>query len=242
MISIIVPAYNEENGIRKTVERVKKVKFFEKSEIIVVDDGSRDNTYNEAKRVRGVRILKHPSNKGKAAALETGFAAANGDVIATIDADCTYPPEALPKMLSMVRRGNADLVLGSRFFNRKRGLGVLTGTAKKILDAALGRSSEDHTNFYGNAIFSSLITLLTNKRITDGSTGLRIFRKKMLDKIKIKSRGLDWEVEMTTRAVHGRFNVVEIPIDYYPRVGNTKLKILKDGVRFFVGIVRGRFF
>ncbi len=239
---MIVPAYNEENGIRKTVERVKKVKFFEKSEIIVVDDGSRDSTYEEAKRIRGIRILKHPVNRGKAAALETGFAAAKGDVIATIDADCTYPPESIPKMLSLIRRGNADVVLGSRFYNRRRGPAVLFGTAKKILDAALRRKNDDHTNFYGNAIFSSMITVLTNRRITDGSTGLRVFRKKILDGVKVKSRGLDWEVEMTTRAIHNGFNVIEVPIDYYPRVGETKLKILKDGLGFFVGIVRGRFF
>ena len=239
---MIVPAYNEENGIRKTVERVKKVKFFEKSEIIVVDDGSRDNTYAAAKQIRGIKILKHPVNKGKAAALETGFAAAKGDVIATIDADCTYPPEAIPKMLSLIRRGNADVVLGSRFYNRRRGLGILFGTAKKLADAALKRKNDDYTNFYGNAIFSFFITILTNKRITDGSTGLRVFKKNILEKIRVKSRGLDWEVEMTTRAAHNGFNVIEIPIAYYPRVGETKLKILKDGARFFVGIVRGRFF
>ncbi|MBI3413291.1 MAG: glycosyltransferase family 2 protein [Candidatus Aenigmarchaeota archaeon] len=242
LISIIIPAYNEENGIRKTTETVKKVKFPEKSEIIVVDDGSRDRTYGEAKKTRGIRTLKHGKNMGKAAALYTGFSRAKGDIVATIDADCTYPAQPLAKMLGMIRNGGADMVLGSRFYNRRRGPHVLAGAAKKILLAALGKKSGDHTNFYGNAVFSSLITLLTGNVITDGSTGLRAFKKSMLDKVKIKSRGLDWEVEMTTRSIRGGYRVVEIPIHYYPRVGETKLKILKDGLRFFVGIVRGRFF
>ncbi len=241
LLSIIVPAYNEENGICATVERVKKVKFKEKSEIIVVDDGSRDNTYREAGKIRGIRVLKHEINKGKAAALYTGIAAANGDVIATIDADCTYPPESLPEMLKIIRANNADMVLGSRFYHKKRGAGILLGAFRKILSAAAGARNPDHTNFYGNAIFSSLISVLTNRRITDGSTGLRAFRKNILDGMRIKSRGLDWEVEMTTRSIRAGLRIIEIPIDYYPRVGATKLKILKDGIRFFVGIARGRF-
>ena len=242
LISIIIPAYNEENGIRKTVEGVKKIRFSERREIIVVDDGSRDNTYNEAKKIKGIRLLKHGKNKGKAAALHTGFNAATGDVVATIDSDCTYPPQPIPKMLKMIRSGSADVVLGSRFYNKKRGLYILIGAAKKIFASLTQRKSEDHTNFYGNAIFSALITMITGRRITDGSTGLRVFRKRILKDMKIKSCGLDWEVEMTTRSIRNGLNVVEIPINYYPRVGRTKLKILNDGLRFFVGIVRGRFF
>ena len=242
MISIIVPAYNEENGIRKTVEKVKKVKFNEKSEIIVVDDGSSDGTYKEAGKIKGARILKHVTNRGKAAALHTGFNAAKGDVVATIDADCTYPPEPIPRMLKLIRRGEADVVLGSRFYHKKRGFNVVLGAAKKILSTASGAKNEDYTNFYGNAIFSALITILAGRQITDGSTGLRVFRKKILGLMRIKSRGLSWEVEMTTRSIRAGLKVVEIPIDYYPRVGRTKLKILKDGFGFFVGIVRGRFF
>ncbi|MBI4177306.1 MAG: glycosyltransferase family 2 protein [Candidatus Aenigmarchaeota archaeon] len=242
MISVIVPAYNEQGGIRKTVERLKRVRFREKSEIIVVDDGSSDNTYQESRKIRGIRILKHERNMGKAAALHTGFEAAKGDVVATIDADCTYPPERLPDMLEIIRDGEADVVLGSRFYNRRRGPGVIIGAVKKIAFLLAGKRSDDHTNFYGNAIFSGVITILTGKRITDGSTGLRAFRKKILNRMHIRSRGLDWEVEMTTRSVRAGLKVVEIPVDYYPRVGRTKLKILTDGIRFFVGIVRGRFF
>ncbi|MBI1971960.1 MAG: glycosyltransferase family 2 protein [Candidatus Aenigmarchaeota archaeon] len=242
LISIIVPAYNEEGGIRRTVERVKKVKFGEKSEIIVVDDGSSDRTYENAKKIKGIRILKHRVNKGKAAALRTGFSAAKGDAVATIDADCTYPPEQLPKMLKLIRSEKADVVLGSRFYHKKRGVSIIFGAGKKVLSAIAGAKSDDYTNFYGNALFSSLITVLTGRPITDGSTGLRVFRKKILDGMRIKSRGLDWEVEMTTRSLTAGLNVVEIPINYYPRVGRTKLKILKDGLGFLVGIVRGRFF
>ncbi len=240
MISVIVPAYNEEKGIRKTVERVKRVRFPEKAEIIVVDDGSSDNTYAEANKIKNVRIIRHAKNMGKAAALETGFKAAKSDVVATIDADCTYPPEAIPKMLKLIRSGG-DMVLGSRFFNKKRGLNIIIGAAYRAAASLVGVRSGDYTNFYGNALFSLLITALTGKKITDGSTGLRVFRKKIMGKIKVRSRGLDWEVEMTTRALRAGCAVMEVPIEYYPRVGKTKLRPIKDGVRFLVGIVRGRF-
>jgi len=242
MISIIVPAYNEEEGIRKTINRLKKIKFKEKSEIIIVDDGSKDGTYKEAKKTHGVKILKHDTNRGKAAALNTGFNAAKGDVVATTDADCTYPPEPIPRMLKLIRSGEADLVLGSRFFHKKRGAHVLLGAFAQTASSIFGRKIKDHTHFFGNAIFSSMISFLANKRITDGSTGLRIFRKGILEKMSIKSKGLDWEVEMTMRSLRAGFKVKEISIDYYPRVGEAKLRPPKDGTRFFFSIVRGRLF
>ncbi len=242
LISIIVPAYNEEKGITTTVARLKKVKFEEPSEIIVVDDGSTDDTYKEARKNRGIRIVRHAINKGKAAALDTGFSAARGDIVATTDADCTYPPEPLPGMLKTVRANKADMVLGSRFLQKKRGLCVIPGAMKKAISALAGVKDTDHTNFYGNAVFSYMISILTGRKITDGSTGLRVFRKNMLDTIKIKSKGLDWEVEMTTRALRSGFVVKEIPIEYYPRVGKTKLRPFRDGIRFFSGVVRGKFF
>ncbi len=242
MISIIVPAYNEENGITKTIARLKKVKFKEPSEIIVVDDGSVDDTYKEARKNSGIKIVRHAANRGKAAALDTGFSAARGDVVATTDADCTYPPEPLPGMLDMIRANEADMILGSRFFQKERGLYVVTGAAKKAISALIGVKDTDHTNFYGNAVFSFMISVLTGRKITDGSTGLRVFRKSMLNSVKIKSKGLDWEVEMTTRALRNGFAVKEVPIEYYPRVGKTKLRPFRDGIRFFTGVVRGKFF
>ncbi len=242
LISIIVPAYNEEKGITKTIARLKKVKFREPSEIIVVDDGSADDTYKEARKNSGIKIVRHAINRGKAAALDTGFSAARGDIVATMDADCTYPPEPLPYMLGMIRANEADMVMGSRFLRKERGPFVALGAVKKIISSLMGVKDPDHTNFYGNAVFSSMISVLTGKKITDGSTGLRIFRKNILGSVKIKSRGLDWEVEMTTRTLRNGFIAKEVPIEYYPRVGKTKLRPFRDGLRFFVAVVRGKFF
>ena len=125
MITVVIPAYNEEKGIEEVIDRVKKT--LPKAEIIVVDDGSKDKTYEKAKRT-GVKVIHHSFNMGKACALKTGYKHANCEVIANIDADCTYPPEKIPKMVKKLNE--FDLVVGSRF---KKGIpGQSIGTECEI--------------------------------------------------------------------------------------------------------------
>jgi glycosyltransferase involved in cell wall biosynthesis len=220
-VSIIVPAYNEEKAVERVVNAAKILRMPWEKEIIVVDDGSRDRTYAIARKIRGIRLLRHPRNKGKAAALETGFRAATGDVLTTIDADCTYPMEAIPIIVEPVAKGEADLVVASRFRGRPSEMPLL--------------------NYAGNRFFSLLISLLTLTSVTDGSSGQRAFRKPLLEKVRMRSKGLDWEVEMTTRAIRSGARYKEIPIAYFSRVGPSKLKVFRDGMRFLRAIIRGRF-
>ncbi len=220
--SVIIPAYNEEDGIAETVKKVADATRKIGSEVIVVDDGSKDGTYEIAKKIHGIKLVRHEENAGKAAALVTGFNSASGEILVTIDADCTYPPEEIPKIVGLVEIGKADMVICSRFMN--------------------GRTKIRLLNYYGNIFFSWLVTALTGKKITDASSGMRAVRKDVWKKTKVMSRGLDWEVEMTTRVIRQGYAVTEVPIKYFDRVGASKLNPFADGYRFLRAIIRGRFF
>jgi len=220
MFSVIIPAYNEENAIREVVNRVKLIPL--EKEIIVVDDGSSDRTYEVARGIPGIKLLRHEVNKGKAAALNTGYEAAKGDIFVNIDADCTYPPEIIPQLIAPIENGEADMILASRFIGKIKAMKTL--------------------NRLGNVFFSWLVTLLTGKKITDASTGMRAFSKELWDAINVEAKGLEWEVEMTTRAIRKGFRVLEVPIIYSDRVGASKLKPIKDGFGFFKAIIKAKFF
>ncbi len=219
--SIIVPAYNEEESIEEVVNEVKAIRLKDK-EIVVVDDGSCDDTFRIAGMIKGIKLIRHAKNEGKAGALETGFENSSGEVLATIDADCTYPAGEIPRMARLIADGKADVVIGSRFMGRETGMRRL--------------------NYFGNVFFSRLISLLTGKKVTDASSGLRALRKDVWDSIEIKSKGLDWEVEMTTRVIKKGYRLVEIPIEYKERVGQAKLSPVRDGIRFLWAILRASLF
>lgn len=220
--SIVIPAYNEEDAIRETVERVSAVcNRIGNCEIIAVDDGSSDSTYEILKRMKNIKVVKHKENKGKAVALETGFNNSSGEILATIDADLTYPEDEMPELIKHIRSDKADMVIGSRFVYKTKNMPRL--------------------NYCGNRFFAFLISFLTGKRITDGSSGMRAFRRCMLKDMDIKSRNLSWEVEMTTRSIVKGYRVMEIPINYHHRVGFSKLKPFRDGFDFLLAILRARF-
>ena len=165
-------------------------------------------------------IIKHKVNKGKAFALKTGFNAAKNDIVATIDADCTYPPEEIKKLLKEIE--NADIVIGSRFMN---------GIPKEI---PLYRG-------LANKIGALITTILAWKRVTDVTTGLRIFNKNILNTCEIKARGLDFEAEFTMRAIKKNYKYKEVPIRIEERKGASKLNFSRDCLLFFVAVLRGRF-
>jgi hypothetical protein len=214
--TVIVPAYNEEEAIVCAIEGIKAA-IDDTYEILVVDDGSRDSTFELAKKC-GVRVIMHNKNRGKAAALETGVNNASGEIIVTIDADCTYEAAKMRELVKLIENGS-DLAIGSRFLGHAVGLKPL--------------------NRAGNLVFSSLISLFTGQRITDAQSGLRAFRKELFYRLAVQAKGLDWETEMTARAVKEGYLVIEIPIEYYERVGKSKLHPFKDGYRMLRGVLRG---
>lgn len=216
-ISILIPTFNEEDAIRVVINKVKKLRIKNK-EIIIIDDGSTDRTYEIIKKIKGIKIFKHKKNMGKGIAIKTGINNSKGNIIINIDADNTYPVESIPRLIRYLKDTNSDLVIGSRFLGKTNHMPLL--------------------RYYGNVFFSKLISLLTRKRITDASSGMRAFRKEIIKNLKIKSRNLSWEVEMTTKVLKRGFIVAEIPIKYSERIGESKLNVLKDGFLFFIVIIR----
>lgn len=209
--SLIIPAFNEEKGLPLVIgENIDKV-----DEIIVVDDGSKDKTYEVASKYP-VKLYAHNKNMGKVAALRTGVQHATGDIIIFTDADYTYPAKYIPEFVSKIEEG-ADLVLGSRFIN--------------------GTNNMSFLNIIGNRIFSLIASYISCVNITDGQTGYRAFKKDMFNKLDVNSKGLEYETKMTVRAAKLGYNIVEIPIEYRKRIGYSKLKPIRDGIKMFRGLV-----
>lgn len=223
-ISLIIPAYNEESAVFSLIQNAKKTirKYgLSRVEILFVDDGSKDRTRRIVAGLKGVRLLLHPRNLGKGVALSTAFKHAKGRIFITIDADNSYPPESIPLLIDCIKQTGSDVVIGSRRYKRD--------------------SSTRPFNYCGNLFFSKLVSVITNQHITDASSGMRAFTRRSITALHVKSHGLSWEVEMTTRAARAGLKIIEVPISYYKRTGQSKLNILKDGAMFLFAIFRGRF-
>ena len=211
--SLVIPAYNEVEGLPLVVREYLDVV----DEVIMVDDGSSDGTFQAAQALvcGKVKLLRHEVNQGKVAALRTGVLQASGDVIIFTDADNTYPARYVPPLVQEIEKG-ADLVLGARI------------QARENIPAF---------NRLGNNIFSFLATYISCIRIKDSQTGMRAFRREMFDKLDVKAKGLEFETKMTVRAAKLGYKIVEIPIEYRERVGKSKLNPLKDGARMLTALL-----
>lgn len=221
-LSVVIPAYNEENGIAEIAGRVLSVKNdlmnvgVADLELLVVDDGSGDKTAEVAGQIAGVRLIRHAQNKGYGAALKTGFSEANGELIGFLDADGTYPPEFFPQLCQMALNGN-DLVIGSR----------MSGSESKM----------PLTRRVGNLFFATLLTLMGRQKVSDSASGMRVFKREVLERIYPLPDGLNLTPVMSTRAVHEGIQMVEVPIPYDERVGSSKLSVVRDGSLFLQSMV-----
>ena len=221
-LSVVIPAYNEEQGIKEISERVLKIVDglkqvgVDELELIVVDDGSKDQTVEIADSIPGVKVISHERNKGYGAALKTGFSAAQGELIGFLDADGTYPPEYFPALCEKALNG-ADLVIGSR----------MSGAASEM----------PFTRRVGNIFFASLLSLLSRKRVTDSASGMRVFKRQILEQLYPLPDGLNLTPVMSTRAIHEGISVAESPIPYSERVGHSKLSVVRDGSLFLRSMI-----
>jgi glycosyltransferase involved in cell wall biosynthesis len=222
ILSVVIPAYNEEHGIEEIASRVLSVEpdlkkaGVEKLELLVVDDGSKDRTAEVASKILGVTLISHPKNKGYGAALKTGFSKAKGELIGFLDADGTYPPEYFPQLCLAAINGT-DLVIGSR----------MTGEDSKM----------PLTRRIGNFFFANLLTLLSRQKVTDSASGMRVFKREILEQIYPLPDGLNLTPVMSTRALHEGITIGEVPIPYSERVGRSKLSIIHDGRIFLQSMV-----
>lgn len=227
VLSVVIPAYNEEGGIAEIIERVLAIRpsltdvDVDDLELIVVDDGSSDKTaditaeYSQADAA--VRLIRQPVNRGYGAALKTGFSQARGNLLGFLDADGTYPPEHFPNLCRVALTENADLVVGSRMSGSESEMPLV----RRI----------------GNFIFANLVSLLANRRISDSSSGMRVIRREALARLYPLPDGLNFTPVMTTRALHEEIRWREVPIPYKERVGRSKLSVVRDGTRFLYTII-----
>ena len=222
MLSMVIPALNEEDGIANIMDRVLSTQEslgkvgVEELELIVVDDGSTDRTAEIVKSYQQVRLVQHPKNQGYGAALKSGFRAANGQLLGFLDADGTYPPEYLPELCKSALEG-ADVVVGSR----------RSGAASEM--PAIRR--------LGNFFWSNMLSALAGKRVVDPASGMRVFRREALEAIYPLPDGLNFTPVMSTRTAHESLKVVELPVPYKERVGRSKLSVVRDGMRFLQTIL-----
>ena len=222
ILSVVIPAYNEEHGITEIATRVLSVRDDLKKvgvkylELLVVDDGSRDKTAQVAAKIKGVTLIRHPQNKGYGAALKTGFAQAKGQLIGFLDADGTYPPEYFPKLCVSALNGS-DLVIGSR----------MAGEDSKM----------PLTRRVGNFFFAGLLSILGRQKVTDSASGMRVFKREILERVYPLPDGLNLTPVMSTRALHEGIKIEEVPIPYSERVGRSKLSVIRDGRIFLQSMV-----
>lgn len=219
-LSIIIPVFNEEKTISKVIKRVQALKIPSvEKEIIVIDDGSTDNTVkNIKKEVKGIELLVHEKNMGKGAAVNTGIKNAKGDYIVIQDADLEYDPEDIKKLVEKVLNGKSKVVYGTRL-NR---LPNFSKDEKRLLFLI---------HYLGNRFLSLLTSILYGQWLTDMETCYKLFPRNAVSGIKLKARRFDFEPEITAKLLKKGYQILEVPISTNPRgyEEGKKLNTVKDG-------------
>jgi glycosyltransferase involved in cell wall biosynthesis len=221
-LSVIIPAFNEEDGIERVITRVLAVRdaltrMNVALEFIIVDDGSRDQTATRIAKYPQVRLVRHLKNRGYGAAIKTGFRNATGEFLAFLDADATYPPENLPDLMRAALDQNGDMIVASRMSGAKSQMPLV----RRI----------------GNLAYATLLSLIGNTIVHDTTSGMRVIRREKLESLYPLPDGLEFTPAMSTRALHENLKVIEVAVPYSERVGRSKLSVVRDGLRFTNAIV-----
>ncbi|MBT3877965.1 MAG: glycosyltransferase family 2 protein [Candidatus Scalindua sp.] len=223
-LSIVIPAYNEKDTIDEIVRRVQNVEF--EKEIIIVDDYSNDGTRDKIHKISGSNIKKlfHDKNKGKGAALRTGFQHVSGDIVIIQDADLEYNPNEYSNLIEPILDGRADVVYGSRFLGGPHRVSFFW-------------------HYVGNKILTTLSNMMTNLILTDMETCYKVFKTEMLKDINIRSNRFGFEPEITAKLAKKKCIIYELPISYSGRAYDEGKKIgWKDGIVALYCIARFRLF
>ncbi len=218
--SLVLPIFNEELGVAPTIQHLQKTLegYPGRHEIIAVNDGSQDQTGKILHQIPGIRVIEHNINRGYGAALKTGIRHAKYSLIVITDADGTYPNERIPELVSLIQLTEADMIVGSR-----TGENVQYSNLRKIPKWFLVRFAE----------------WITTTKIPDLNSGLRIFRKDIADRfLNILPNTFSFTTTITVAMLTNGYAVHYEPIDYHPRQGRSKIKPIRDTLRFIQIILR----
>lgn len=223
-LSIVIPCYNEISTIEAIIQQVLAVELSLDREIVIVDDCSRDGTrdyLNTLKANENIKVVFHEINQGKGAALRTGFEHATGDFIIIQDADLEYDPNEYPKLLKPILENKADVVYGSRF-----------------------AGGESHRVLYfwhslGNRFLTFMSNMFTNLNLTDMEVCYKVFKRDILNHIKLEEDRFGFEPEFTAKIARLNYTIYEVGISYHGRTYDEGKKInWRDGVRAIYVILK----
>ena len=224
-LSVVMPVYNEIHTIHEIIRRVQKVHL--EKELIIVDDCSTDGTreYLQTLQDHNLKIFFHDRNRGKGAALQTGFQHVSGDVVVIQDADLEYHPEEYHLLINPILDNRADVVYGSRF---------LTGSERRVLL---------FWHSLGNKFLTFLSNMITDLNLSDMETCYKMFRSDVLKKITIEQEGFGFEPEFTVKIAKAKYRIYEVGISYHGRDYSEGKKIgWKDGVAVLWYLVKYKWF
>ena len=212
-LSVVLPAKNESAAIGQTISSIRII--YPDAEIIVVNDGSTDNTAQVAEKA-GAKVITHPYSKGNGAAIKTGSRTATRDIIIFMDADGQHDPNDIPKLLEKINQGY-DLVVGAR---------------QKGSQASMGRG-------IANALYNNLATYMTEQKVEDLTSGLRAVRtEKFREFLYLLPNGFSYPTTSTMAFFRAGYSVTYVPIHAAKRIGKSHIQPLKDGIRFFLIIFK----
>lgn len=222
--SVVIPVYNELATVESVIDTV--LAQADDLEVVVVDDCSTDGTTDLLRKFERdrVRVFFHETNRGKGAALRTGFEHVTGDIVIIQDADLEYDPHEYPVLVGPIESGHADVVYGSRF------------------------SSGPHRVLFfwhsmGNKFLTLYSNMMTNLNLTDMETCYKVFRREVLEGLELRSNRFGFEPEITAKVSRGRWRIYEVPISYHGRDYKEGKKITwRDGIAAIFWITWFRFF
>jgi glycosyltransferase involved in cell wall biosynthesis len=226
-LSIIIPAYNEKRTILEIIQKVKNVKLGIDKEIIVIDNGSKDETPQLIKKIEGIKVLTLSSNKSKGGALKAGIKEATGDIVVFQDADLEYDPQDFPEVIKPILEGKTEVTNGVRIENRLRESNVV---------------SVGIMGWIGNLIitWTTNILYLNNAKEYEGC--YKAFTSNLLKSIDVKTNDFDFDNELMCKILKKGYKPIDVPIHYYPRSYDQGKHInWKHGFKILWTIIKYRF-